>query len=133
MMTPFAGRPVLFAVSAVLTLWPCASALAQPTPTPSAPPLSIARQGYLFVGGHLFAAKGDQAMAGQMLVQYQVPAGAAKPYPVVMVHGGGQTGTNFLGTPDGRPGWNEWFLRQGYPVYVVDQPARGRSAYYADV
>ena len=131
-MTSFAGRPVLFAVFGALALWPWAPALAQPTPTPSAPPLSIARQGYFFVGGHLFAAKGDQAMAGQMFVQYQVPAGAAKPYPVVMVHGGGQTGTNFLGTPDGRPGWNEWFLRQGYPVYVVDQPARGRSAYYAD-
>ena len=51
----------------------------------------------------------------------------------MMVHGGGQTGTNFLGTPDGRPGWNEWFLRQGYAVYIVDQPARGRSAYYPAV
>ena len=38
-----------------------------------------------------------------------------------------------LGTPDGRPGWNEWFLRQGYAVYIVDQPARGRSAYYPAV
>ena len=78
----------------------------------------------------MFPLNGDQAMAGQMFVQYQVPTGATKPYPVVMVHGGGQTGTNFLGTPDGRPGWNEWFLRQGYAVYVVDQPGRGRSAYY---
>ncbi|MGA8196357.1 MAG: hypothetical protein WB902_23655, partial [Acetobacteraceae bacterium] len=129
-------RLTLIAVFAVLAMWSCRLALAQPTQpatTPPTQPLSIARQGYFFVGGHLFPFNGDQAMAGQMFVQYQVPAGTAKPYPVVMVHGGGQTGTNFLGTPDGRPGWNEWFLRQGYAVYIVDQPARGRSAYYPAV
>ena len=104
---------------------------AQPAATDTSQALSIAKQGYFFVGGHLFPTSGDQAMAGQMFVQFQVPAGTVKPYPVVMVHGGGQTGTNFLGTPDGRPGWNEWFLRQGYAVYIVDQPGRGRSAYYA--
>lgn len=97
---------------------------------PGDAPISIAKQGYFFVGGKLFPTNGDQAMAGQMFVQFQIPAGAGNRPPVVMIHGGGQTGTNFLGTPDGRPGWNDWFLRQGYPVYVIDQPARGRSAYY---
>jgi triacylglycerol esterase/lipase EstA (alpha/beta hydrolase family) len=29
----------------------------------------------------------------------------SQPYPIVMVHGGGQTGTNFIGTPDGCEGW----------------------------
>jgi pimeloyl-ACP methyl ester carboxylesterase len=53
------------------------------------------------------------------------------PYPIVMIHGQFQNGSNFLGTPDDRPGWAEFFLRQGFPVYVVDQPARGRSAYDA--
>jgi pimeloyl-ACP methyl ester carboxylesterase len=46
----------------------------------------------------------------------------------VMIHGGGQTGTNFTGTPDGRDGWAQYFLRRGYAVYVVDQVARGRAA-----
>jgi pimeloyl-ACP methyl ester carboxylesterase len=50
-----------------------------------------------------------------------------------MIHGGGQSGTNFTGTPDGREGWAQFFLRQGYAVYVVDQPGRGRAAYEADV
>jgi pimeloyl-ACP methyl ester carboxylesterase len=136
MTFPLIRRLTLIAVFAVLLMWSCPPALAQatqPVTTQPAQPLSIARQGYFFVGGHLFPVNGDQAMAGQMFVQYQVPAGTTKPYPVVMVHGGGQTGTNFLGTPDGRPGWNEWFLRQGYSVYIVDQPARGRSAYYPAV
>jgi pimeloyl-ACP methyl ester carboxylesterase len=50
-----------------------------------------------------------------------------------MIHGGSQSGTNFTGTPDGREGWAQFFLRQGYAVYVVDQPGRGRAAYQADL
>jgi pimeloyl-ACP methyl ester carboxylesterase len=41
----------------------------------------------------------------------------------------GQTATNWLGTPDGRPGWAEHFAAEGYTIYLVDQPARGRSAW----
>ena len=46
-----------------------------------------------------------------------------------MFHGAGQTATNWLGTPDGRPGWAEYFAGEGYTVYLIDQPARGRSAW----
>lgn len=40
-----------------------------------------------------------------------------------------QLSQNWLNTPDGRKGWASWFLQQGYVVYLVDQPQRGRSAY----
>ena len=50
-----------------------------------------------------------------------------------MVHGGSQTGTNFTGTPDGREGWAQYFVRRGYAVYVVDQVARGRAAHWSQV
>jgi pimeloyl-ACP methyl ester carboxylesterase len=46
-----------------------------------------------------------------------------------MVHGGTMSGVNYTGTPDGREGWAQYFVRQGYAVYVVDQPGRGRSGY----
>jgi pimeloyl-ACP methyl ester carboxylesterase len=39
-----------------------------------------------------------------------------------------QTATNWMGTPDGRKGWAEYFVEQGYIVYMIDQPMRGRSA-----
>ena len=39
------------------------------------------------------------------------------------------SGTNYTGTPDGREGWAQYFVRQGYAVYVVDQPGRGRAAF----
>src|SRR5947207_15745865 len=48
-----------------------------------------------------------------------------------MAHGGTMSGTNFTGTPDGREGWAQYFVRQGYAVYVVDQPGRGRSGFLA--
>ena len=96
-------------------------------------PLSIAQQGYFYVNGQYTTSKDGQIMVGQMFVQYQIPQARTQKYPIIMVHGGGQTGTNFLGTPDGRPGWAEYFLRQGYAVYVVDQPGRARSGYFTDI
>jgi pimeloyl-ACP methyl ester carboxylesterase len=64
-----------------------------------------------------------------MFVEYQIPDDLEHRYPIVFVHGGGQIGVGWNTTPDGRDGWAQYFLRRGYAVYVVDQPARGRSAY----
>jgi pimeloyl-ACP methyl ester carboxylesterase len=96
-------------------------------------PLVIAKQGYFFAGGKIDSSIEGSPMVGQMYVEYQIPEKLEHPYPVVMIHGGSQTGTNFTGTPDGREGWAQYFLRRGYAVYVVDQVARGRAAYSAPV
>ncbi len=96
-------------------------------------PLMIAKQGNFYIGGKYVESKGDHPMVGQAYVQYQIPQRQTHPYPIVMVHGGSQTGSGWISTPDGREGWATYFLRQGYAVYVVDQVARGRSAYIADV
>lgn len=92
------------------------------------PALEIASQGYIFAGGKYADGPGGKYMSGQAYVEYQIPKNRTHPYPIVMIHGGGQSGSNFTGTPDGREGWAQYFLRQGYAVYVVDQPGRGRSA-----
>jgi pimeloyl-ACP methyl ester carboxylesterase len=52
-----------------------------------------------------------------------------RPHPLVMLHGGGQTGTCFTDKPDGGTGWAQAFARSGFAVHVVDEPARGRSPY----
>ena len=67
-------------------------------------PLVIAKQGYFFVGGTIDPSREGSPTVGHMYVEYQVPQRLAHPYPVVMIHGGSQTGTNFTGTPDGRDG-----------------------------
>jgi len=98
--------------------------------------IRIKDQGAFFVGGKYNDPSNPGFMIGQMYVRYQVPDvsqkkgdGNLKRYPIVMIHGGGQQSTTFTGTPDGRPGWADYFLSQGWTVYVVDQPGRGRSAY----
>jgi pimeloyl-ACP methyl ester carboxylesterase len=51
----------------------------------------------------------------------------------VLVHGGGGQGTDYLSTPDGRPGWARLLVSQGHTVYVVDRPGHGRSPHHPDV
>ncbi len=97
------------------------------------PPLAIAKQGYLFAGAKYSTVNDQQVMSGQIYAEYQIPARQTHRWPILMVHGFGQSGTNFTGTPDGREGWAQYFLRQGYAVYVIDQPGRGRAPYQADV
>jgi pimeloyl-ACP methyl ester carboxylesterase len=84
---------------------------------------------FFYVGGHYT----KDVMAGQMYVEVLRPARVTRKYPLVFFHGASQTATNWLGTPDGRPGWADYFLAQGYLVYLVDQPARGRSAWHPKV
>ena len=112
-----------------LALASSASVVAAPAATDGPP---IAKQGYLFAGGKYQTVNGKRVMAGQIYAEFQIPKNQTHRYPIVMVHGAIQTGTNFTGTPDGRMGWAEYFLRQGYAVYVVDQPGRARASYDAD-
>ncbi len=117
-----------FALTLLLSAAFAAPAFAAATDGPP-----IARQGYLFAGGKYATVKGQRVMSGQIYAEFQIPRNQTHRYPIVMVHGAIQTGTNFNGTPDGRMGWAEYFLRQGYAVYVVDQPGRARGGYSADV
>ena len=94
-------------------------------------PLVLETSGYLYVGGRIDHTVEGAPMVGQMYAEYFVPWSIKSPFPIVMVHGGSQTGTNFTGTPDGREGWAQYFLRRGHTVYVVDQVARGRSAHFS--
>jgi pimeloyl-ACP methyl ester carboxylesterase len=71
-------------------------------------------------------------MVGQIYVEKLSPHPAPKnqPLPIIFIAGAAQTGTNFLETPDGRPGWASYFIDKGHTVYLSDQPARGRSFWF---
>src|ERR1700681_4412799 len=106
--------------------------LAPPTPPRAADgnaPLMLARDGYFYVNAKPANVGGKTYVTDQMYVEERVPARRTHPFPIVMVHGGTMSGVNFTGTPDGREGWAQYFVRQGYAVYVVDQVGRGRSGY----
>jgi pimeloyl-ACP methyl ester carboxylesterase len=113
----------------------CAAAfavLAVPALGADTPALEIASQGYIFAGGKYVDGPDGKYMSGQAYVEYQIPKNRTHPFPILMIEGGGQSGSNFTGTPDGREGWAQYFLKRGYAVYVMDQPGRGRSALRPD-
>jgi pimeloyl-ACP methyl ester carboxylesterase len=101
-------------------------------------PLVLKAQGSFFIGGEKAdeteVQLGNLGPAGhiavnQMYVRYMVPQGGDGNVPVVMVHGATLTGKSWETTPDGRMGWDEYFVRKGHPVYVPDQVGRGRSGF----
>ena len=92
-----------------------------------------ARRGFFWVGAEPATVAAGTVTRGQMFVQWEAPPVVTKPYPLVLVHGGGGQGTDWLGTPDGRPGWATFLVEQGYAVYVVDRPGHGRSPFHPDV
>lgn len=96
--------------------------------------LKIARQGYFFVNGTYFTASdGTRFLANQSYVEYQIPERLEHPFPIVFFHGGNQTGTNFMGTPDDRAGWGQFFLAKGYAVYILDEAGRGKAPWSVDL
>ena len=95
--------------------------------------LVTARRGFFWVGGERVPVQQGSAIRGQMYVQWEAPEDVTKPYPIVMIHGGGGQGTDWLGTPDGRAGWATFLLQEGYAVYVVDRPGHGRAPFHPDV
>ncbi len=87
-------------------------------------------RGIFYAGGHMAEDERGHYRTGQMFVEVYVPKEVRHPWPVIMFHGAGQTNVNWLITPDGRMGWADWFLKNGYTVYLAEQPARGRSAWH---
>ena len=106
------------------------------TPPSSIPTFStdnIGREGFFYVGGKYEGEPGKEEMHGAMYVEVMVPKQIRQKYPIVFFHGNGQSGTIWKQTPDGRPGWAYYLTDQGYVVYMVDYPARGRSPYVPDI
>lgn len=99
--------------------------------------LIIQEQGSFAVGGKVIrtpgtfnnnkpTAEGQTFHGDHLYAFYQVPQKARR-LPIVMLHGAYQSARSWETTPDGRDGFQTLFLRRGFPVYLVDQPRRGRA------
>ncbi|WP_077473804.1 alpha/beta hydrolase [Rodentibacter trehalosifermentans] len=100
--------------------------------------LQIEKQGSFTVGGsyvthkgrfsqkNFLSPNGQRAYGDFAYVNYQIPVNAKK-YPLIFQHGGAQSKRTWESTVDGREGFNNLFLRKGYPVYLLDQPRSGES------
>jgi pimeloyl-ACP methyl ester carboxylesterase len=95
--------------------------------------LVTSRRGFFWIAGERATHPAGTVERAPMYVQWEAPDVVRQPYPIVLVHGGGGQGTDWLGTPDGRPGWATYLVQEGYAVYVVDRPGHGRGSYHPDV
>ena len=100
-------------------------------------PVVIREQGSFAVGGTVTTMPGTfvnnaPTTAGQsfhgdhLYAFYQIPE-QPRPLPIVMLHGAYVSGRSWETTYDGREGFQTIFLRRRFPVYIVDQPRRGRA------
>ena len=120
-----------FAAAATVALTLAGTLAAETT---SAAALDLAEWSYFWVGVERAPlARGTYTGGKQMYVEYWIPRVVKDPVPVVLVHGGGGQGTDWMGTPDGRPGWVTMLVQKGYKVYVVDRPGHGRSPFHPDI
>jgi pimeloyl-ACP methyl ester carboxylesterase len=138
------GTRVTMLASAGAAMLGCTAAMARRTDgTPA--PLVIQEQGSFAVGGTVVTApgtfdpiaqgtftrtpdpKGQTLHADHAYVFYQKPVNA-RALPLVFWHGHAQSGKTWETTPDGREGFQTIFLRRRFPVYLIDQPRRGRAA-----
>ncbi|MGP1366104.1 MAG: alpha/beta hydrolase, partial [Schwartzia sp. (in: firmicutes)] len=101
-------------------------------------PVTIEDQGSFMAGGVTITAPGEYADSeptnfdGETLhgdaayVFWQRPVNARK-NALVFLHGYGQSGKTWETTPDGRDGFQNLFLANGWTTYIVDEPRRGRA------
>jgi hypothetical protein len=99
-------------------------------------PLSIKDQGSLLAGGTVTTQPGTfdpyspmkpdgQTYHGDHVYAfYQIPVNA-RPLPIIMWHGAGQSAKTWETTADGREGFQNIFLRRRFSTYLIDQPRRG--------
>jgi pimeloyl-ACP methyl ester carboxylesterase len=90
-------------------------------------PITLKTMGSLFFGGTVTRAENGETFHGDHgYAQYYIPQNSRN-YPLVMWHGIGQSGKTYESTPDGREGFMSILPRRDWPVYIIDQPRRGRA------
>ena len=105
----------------------------QPLPFWASAPARTVRRGHFWVPGERVQRYGKTFQRGPMFAEWEAPEQMTQQYPIVLVHGGGFQGTEWLNTPDGRPGWAQRLVEAGYATVVVDRPGHGRSPLHVDI
>lgn len=95
-------------------------------------PVRAIRRGHFWIPGDRMMRNGQTYQRGPLFAEWEAPETVTKCCPVVLVHGGGYQGTEWLDTPDGRPGWAQRLVEAGYPVVIVDRPGQGRSPFHVE-
>ena len=138
-------RRCLLAIMASLSL----SSLLPSARAQEGGPVTLERFGSFHVGGRMVEISGQPVreymptrggalnridpngsyIVGAMYAQYMIPAQQRGTAPLMLWHGAYLTGMTYETTPDGREGWDHFFVRRGWATYVTDAVERGRSGW----
>lgn len=99
---------------------------ARPVTTNKAPIVLNDMGSFMFGGITKTDEDGDTFHGDHGYAQYYIPTESRR-YPVIMWHGGGESGKSWETTADGRDGFWQIFTRAHWPVVIIDQPRRGRA------
>jgi hypothetical protein len=124
----------LFALALTPTI---AAAQEGPNEVQSNGNLHLRGYGSFFIGGNTHpvpspfsygSTQPGNVMINQMYVQFMLPQAqnGKKNYPIVFTHGCCLSAKSWQTTPDGRMGWDEYIVRNGFDTYLTDQVGRAR-------
>ena len=131
------NRLLQHACLCALLLYSGAGLAAPPDKSQSKAPMVLETMGAFWVGGQIAdrtdpALAGNKTLLGAAYVEYFIPQKKHKnAIPVIMTHSS-ISGVVFQTKGDGGEGWVQFFVRQGFPVYVVDPPGTGRAGFDVD-
>jgi pimeloyl-ACP methyl ester carboxylesterase len=90
------------------------------------------RRGHMWIPGDRVERNGQTYQCGPLFAEWEASEKVTRPWPIVLLHGGGYQGTEWFDTPDGRPGWAQRLVEAGYAVLVADRPGQGRSPFHVE-
>src|SRR4051794_24727369 len=90
-------------------------------------PITLQHMGSFFFGGEVSSDEiGDTFHGDHGYAQFFIPQ-ESRSLPLVLWHGLNQSGKTWESTPDGRDGFWQILTRRDWPLYIIDQPRRGRA------
>ena len=118
---------IIIPLMAALLLSSQLSAAGGISKTSTTTPIVLSDMGSLMFGGKVAVDRdGNTFHYDHGYAQYFIPQNSYG-LPIVMWHGGGQSGKSWESTPDGRDGFWQILTRAHWPVFIIDQPRRGRA------
>ncbi|WP_404713773.1 alpha/beta fold hydrolase [Sphingomonas sp. MMS24-J13] len=119
-------RKTLPLLSAAIALALAGAAATNARPREAAPPIVLADQGSFEAGGTVIGAGATETACDYGHVEYQIPA-RARQTPLFLWHS--SSVAVWQRRWDGGEGYQNIFLRRGFPVYLWDGPRVGRANY----
>ena len=95
-------------------------------------PVRTTRRGHMWIPGERVPISGLTYQRGPLFAEWEAPEAVTQPFPIVLLHGGGYQATEWLDTPDGRPGWAQRLVEAGYATVLVDRPGQGRLPFHVE-